>query len=478
MPGTPSARRARLDQARAKIDETLFPHPAPRTREDPGWKTTGLFGGLIALGVVLAMLRLGRLASLNTVWAEDGPVYLQEAFNASFLDAILTPYAGYLVLVPRLIAEAATLAPLEHAAAAVSLVSALFAVLSGVAVWFGSSGHVRNPYLRGGLVLATVLAASAGQETLLSAAYVPWYMLVGSFWLLFWRPQTAWGAALGGLFLLATGLSTPGVWFFMPVALLRAATARNEKDAILVGSFVLGAVIQLSVMLGQEQGESLWTSHIWTAYLQRVVDGGLLGQRLGGNLWEELGWNFLGPFVVVVAWGLAWGIWRAAPGPRWFAVIAVVASLAIFVISVYQREVGLNVFWSEGDSGGTSSRYVFVPALLLISAAVVLVDGALRSRGRAGFSWPVAATLAVILVAVASSYDMRGGGFREAPYWEDALRQAAEECQETGAEVAGIPTSPEPFGVQVSCEEIESFANATQTNPARLARASSAATGE
>lgn len=478
MPGTPSARRARLNRARAKIDETLFPHPAPPLRQVPRWETAALTTALIALGVVLAVLRLGWSASLNSIWAEDGPIYLQEALGKGFWDAIFTTYAGYLVLVPRLIAEAATAVPLDQAAAAISIVSALFAVLSGLAVWLGCSGHVRNPYLRGGLVLATVLAASAGQETLLSAAYVPWYMLVGSFWLLFWRPQTAWGAALGGLFLLATGLSTPGVWFFMPVALLRAATARNEKDAILVGSFILGAVIQISVMLGQEQGESLWTSHIWTAYVQRVVDGGLLGQRLGGNLWEELGWGFLSPFFALVVVGFAWGIWRSAPGPRWFALIAIVSSLAIFVLSVYQRSVGLNVFWSEGDSGGTSSRYVFVPALLLISAAVVLVDGYLRRRARTGFAWPVAATLAVILVAVVSSYDMRGGGFREAPYWDDALQQAAEKCQATGEEVAGIATSPEPFGVQVPCEEVESFANATQTNPARLARASSAATGE
>lgn len=456
----------------------LFPAPHPSSTPAPRWEVAGLTASLLALGVVLALLRLGWSASLNTVWAEDGPVYLQGALTEGSWDAIFTPYAGYLVLVPRLIAEVAAAAPLEQAAATISIVSALFAVLSGLAVWHGCGGHVRDPYLRGGLTLATVLAASAGQETLLSAAYVPWYMLVGSFWLLFWRPQSTWGAALGGLFVLATGLSTPGVWFFMPVALLRAVTARDEKDAILVGSFMLGAVVQVPVILGQEQGESLWTSHIWTAYLQRVIDGGLLGQRLGGNLWEELGWTFLGPFVVAVAAGFAWGIWRAAPGPRWFATIAVLSSLVIFVLSVYQRSVGLNVFWSEGSSGGTSSRYVLVPALLLISAAVVLVDGALRRRARTAFSWPVAATLAVIGLAVVTSYDMRGGGFREAPYWDDALRQAAEKCQATGEEVAGIPTSPEPFGVQVPCAEVSPFANATQTNPARAASASSAATGE
>lgn len=479
MPGAPSlSRRARLDRSRAELREVLFPQaPAPE-RGVPRWETAALAVSLLALGVVAAVLRLGWSSSLQTVWAEDGPVYLQGALTVGFWDAIFTPYAGYLVLVPRLIAEAATLVPLEQAAAAISIVSALVAVLSGLAVWLGCGGHVRDPYLRGGLTLATVLAASAGQETLLSAAYAPWYMLVGAFWLLFWRPQTAWGASLGGLFMLATGMSTPGVWFFMPVALLRAATARDSRDAILVGSFMLGAAIQVPVILGQEQGEPLWTSHIWTAYLQRVIEGGLLGQRLGGNLWEEAGWAFLAPFVAAVAGGLAWGIWRAAPGPRWFAIVACLTSFGVFVLSVFQRAVGFNVFWASGASGGTASRYVLVPALLLISAGVVLVDGAARRRSWGRFPWPVAAALAAIALAVATSYDMRGGGFRERPYWEDALRQAATKCQATGEELAGIPTSPEPFGVQVPCEEIESFAKETSTKPTRQARASRAAIGE
>jgi hypothetical protein len=464
--------------SRAKLRETLFPAPAKPARQVPRWETTALTVSLLALGIVAAVLRLGWSASLNTVWAEDGPVYLQAAFTEGFWEAIFTPYAGYLVLVPRLIAEAAALVPIEQAAAAVSILSALVAVLSGLAVWHGCGGHVHNPYLRGGLVLATVLAASAGQETLLSAAYAPWYMLVGAFWLLFWRPQTIAGAALGGLFMLATGLSTPGVWFFMPVALLRAATARDARDWALVGPFMLGAAVQVPVILGQEQGESLWTSHIWDAYLQRVVDGGLLGQRLGGNLWEELGWPFLIVFSVAVAVALVWAIRRAAPGPRWFAIGAVVISLGVFVLSVYQRSVGLNVFWSEGSSGGTASRYVLVPALLLVSAAVVLVDADLRRRAATRLTRPALATLAVIALAVVTSYDMRGGGFREEPYWDDALRQAATECQAAGEELAGVPTSPPPFGLQIPCEEISSSAKQRRAKPARLARASRAAIGE
>ena len=113
--------------------------------------------------------------------------------------------------------------------AAISIVSALFAALSGLAVWVGSGGHVRDPYLRGGLALATVLAAAAGQETLDSAAYVPWYMLIGTFWLLFWRPRTLSGALAGGPLCPRHRAQHPGRLVLRPVA--AAARARDPRRA-------------------------------------------------------------------------------------------------------------------------------------------------------------------------------------------------------------------------------------------------------
>jgi len=445
--------------SRATLRETLFPPPRSPSRVLPRWEAGVLVTSLLVVGTVLALLRLGWSAPLKTIWAEDGPIYLQGALTQGFWEAVFSPYAGYLVLVPRLIAEVATLVPLEQAPAAISILSAFLAALSALAVWHGSSGHVHNPYLRGGLALALLLVVSAGEETLLSAAYVPWYMLIGSFWLLFWHPKTETGAVFGGIFMLATGLSTPGVWFFMPIAILRAATIEDRRDATLVGSFVLGALVQVPVMIAQEQGESLWTSHIWTAYLQRVLDAGLFGQDLGGELWEAFGWGFLVVLLAAAVAGLVWALWRSRPSARWFGAITVLASLSIFVFSVYQRSVGLNISWSPDTSGGVAGRYVLVPALLLLSAVVVFVDGAVRGRQRpTGFSWPVAVTLGVIVLAIVTSYDMRLPGFREGPYWDDAIEAAADKCVANGEEGAGIETAPPPFGVTVSCTEIESFA--------------------
>ncbi len=460
MPPSPP-RIARLHSLRSRLDSSLFPGDSGDGLGLGRGEAAILVVALLALLTVLGLLRLGWSASLDTVWAEDGPVYLQAALTEGFFHALVTPYAGYLVVVPHLIAEVATLVPLRYAPAAISIVSALFAALSGLAVWVASGGHVRDPYLRGGLALATVFAASAGQEVLDSAAYVPWYMLIGTFWLLFWRPRTLSGALAGGLFVLATGLSTPGVWFFAPVAALRALAIRDARDGIVLGGFALGAAVQVPVVLGQEQGAPLWTSHIWIAYLQRVLDGGILGQRLGGNLWEQLGWVFLVALCLVLLVGLVIAFARSRPSARWFAAVAIPTSVAMFFVSVYQRTVGDNIFWSAGSSGGTASRYVMVPALLLIGACVVFVDDAVRERRGRGRTLAVAGTVAVLMLAVATSFDMRSWQDRGAVSWEGSLHAAADKCLAKHEEVAGIATTPYPFGVQIPCERVASFASQT-----------------
>jgi hypothetical protein len=457
MPSRPPSTRSRIDLLRDHIDRA-FP-PGPRARLGPGrLEWTVVMVAVLALATILALLRLGWSSSLNTIWAEDGPIYLQAALTQGFWHAVFSPYAGYLVVVPRLIAEAATLVPLQYAPAAISIVSASVAALSGLCVWVASDGHVRNPYLRGGLALAVVLAPTAGLEALDSAAYAPWYMLIATFWLLFWRPRTMWGAGLAGAFILLTGLSTPGVWFFLPVAVLRGLTVRDRRDAVVVGAFALGATVQVPVILGQEQGAPLWTHDIWPAYLQRVVDGGVFGQRLGGGLWSELGWPFLIVLSLALLAGLVYALRRSAPSARWFAALALPTSLVMFVLSAYQRTVGSNLIWSAGSAGGTASRYVLVPALLLVSAGVVLADATVgRRQGSRGLPWVVGATSAILLLAIVTSFDMRDPA-RSEPHWKDALRSAARTCVSEHRELAGIATSPSPFGVQIPCEEIASFA--------------------
>jgi hypothetical protein len=455
-----------IGKLRRRIDQGLFPRPAGE-----GWRLSRREGAAIliaflALATILSLLRLGT-SSYEKVWAEDGPVYLQGALGQGFFHSLFDPYAGYLVLGPRLIAAIAALFPIGDAAAVVGIVAALIAALAGVAVWFGSAGHIRDPWLRGALSVATALAATAGQETLDSAAYAPWFMLVGSFWLLFLRPRTWWGGFLAGAFLVLTGLSTPGVWFFAPVALSRIFSMGRERRAYpVLAGWAIGAIVQVPIILNQEQGPPLWSRHIWTALVQRVIDAGVFGQRLGGGLWDRGGWKFLILLCLVIAVGLLWGLRRGPVSARWFVAFAIPTSFLMFIIEVYQRTVGPNIYWSPGISGGTSSRYVLVPAVIFLSALVVTVDGSFRRRGAEGGArpapgwraWPITATATLMLVAVAVSFDVTSGA-RGGPSWHAGLRTAADKCVANAEAGAGIPTTPEPWGVYLACTEIESFAS-------------------
>ncbi len=420
---------------------------------------------LLALGAVLQVFRVGPHAALGAFWAEDGQVFFQGALLQGFFDNVFSPYAGYLVVVPHLIGEVGNLVPLADAPATVSFTAALVVALSGLAVWYASAAQIRNPYLRGTLVVVMVLSPVASLEAVAAAAYVSWYMLFASFWLLIWRPASTRGAALGGLFILATALSNPGVWYFAPLFLLRLLAARDRRDGLILGGYALGAAIQLPVTLASSENtvEPVWTSDIWTAFVQRVVDGGALGESLGGEAWSSWGWPFLIALLAVLGVSLLAGLIRTTPAARYFAAIAIPTALGMFVISTYQRAVGFVMTWPAEASAGFGGRYAIVPALLLISFALVLIDQPLRPRrGPRRLPWLGIAAVVVLLVGAVTSFDIGDRAARGEPTWDAALEAAAATCP--AAPPAGDPnpaaavaSAPAGFVVYVPCDQLKPF---------------------
>jgi hypothetical protein len=451
---------------RAHLNETLFPEAARGTSSLSRWEIGALTASLLALAIVLQLMRLGWSSSLDTLWAEDGSIFLQRAIAEGVGESLFATYAGYLVLVPRLIGEAATLAPLEDAAAAISILSAAVVALSGLVVWFAAAGHIRSPYLRGALAVATVLVPVAGQESVDSAAYVPWYMLFATFWLLLWRPRTLLSAALASLFVLATALSTPGVWFLLPVAVLRAIALRDGRDLAIVGGYAIGAAVQVPVFAlnAEEAVEPAWTQDIWTALLQRVLDGAALGLRLGGVAWSHLGWALLVALGLCAIAGLAVGLKRSDATARWLVAICVPTSVALFVVSVYQRAVGTQIVWPEGNYNWAAGRYAIVPVLLAISAGLVLVDRSSASGRGNRRAWPAIVAVTAIAISVAGSFDMRSSA-RETPTWRDTLAGAAATCAAERSTGVLVPITPEGWTVELPCDQVTDAAGESRAGP-------------
>lgn len=455
-----STGREKLQALRAHLDESLFPRVTRPRWMLARWESLVLVLALLALGIVLQLARPGWSGSLHTLWAEDGSVFLQAAMTQSFGHTIFAVYPNYLVVVPRLIAEAATLVPLRDAPEAISILSATVVALSGLVVWRASAGHIRNPYLRGTLAVLTVLVPVGGLESVDSASYVSWYMLFATFWILLWRPTTMRGALFASLFVVATALSNPGAWFFVPLAALRALAIRDRRDVAIVSSFAVGAAVQIPVAISHPSAtEPAWTHDIWTVYLQRVVDGALLGLRLGGSIWSDIGWPLLIALVLAGLVGFAFGARRASQGPRYLAAIAILTSLVMFFASMYQRAAGAVMVWPEGLYNGIGGRYAIVPALLLICAAIALVDDSLCKRaGYRGFSWAAATTVTILLIALGTSFYLRDLVARGIPPWDAALKAAATACTTERLRTVAIQTSPPGFAVALPCDRISSYA--------------------
>jgi len=449
--------RERAVAARRFLDRNLFPDPPPGRGKLGGWEKGGLILALLALAIVVQLARIGWTGSLDSLWAEDGSVFLQDALTHGFPHTLWTEYSGYLVLVPRLVGEAASALPLGDAPVVVSVLSALLVALSGLAVWYATAGHLANPYLRGTLVLLTILTPVGGLETIDSASNVSWYMLVAVFWLLLWRPRTYFGAGLAAAFIALAALSNPGIWFFLPVAALRAFAVRDGRDLTVVVAYFGAGLVQIVALARSEYEaiEPVWTSDIWTVLLQRVADGMVLGLRLGGEAWAELGWPFLIALTACLVAGLAVGLVRTDSRGRCFAALAVPIALAMFVFSVYQRAVGTPMLWAAGGWGGQAGRYAIVPVMLLISVAFVLIDRPPRPRAQwTRGDWLIAGTVALLLVSVAVSLPARELAARGTPPWNASLEVAASGCGDPEESAAFLATSPPGFGVLLPCDAI------------------------
>jgi hypothetical protein len=450
--------RSKLETVRGFLERSLFAAPRPATPGFERWEKAALASAFLGLGIVAQLARIGWTGSLESLWAEDGPIFVQDALSQGFLHAVSSEYAGYLVVVPRLIAEVATLAPLGDVPALVSILSAAFVALSGLVVWHASAGHITSVYLRGALAVATVLTPVGGLETIDASAYVSWPMLFACFWLLLWRPRTNRGAALGAVFIALTALSNPGVWFLAPLAVLRAVAIRDRRDLTIVGAYFAASCVQLLALArsSYEAIEPVWTADIWTVLLQRVVDGSVFGLRLGGFGWEHFGWPFLIVLSACVALALIYGFVRATAKGRVFTAIAVPLALALFVISVYQRAVGEPMLWPAHAYFGAAGRYSIVPVLLLISVAMMLVEHHSRAARRSR-PWAVGAVLTLTMVSVAVSFPAGDTAARGTPTWDAALDVAAGECAR-GATTVSIPVSPPGFAVQVACADVPASA--------------------
>jgi hypothetical protein len=408
-----------VQEALKRLD--LDPLPAPRRL--PWWA--------IAAGVgLLTWLQMVRRPSDPPAWdslyVEDGQVFLGQALSQHVWDTLATSHLGYLHTAARAITEVATWLPLERAPLVMSLLTSLVVALLAAYVFEASGAWVASPLLRGVLALAVALAPVTARDIAGTVANLHWYLIYASFWAVIcpWRTR-GWLAASGAVVAVSV-LTDPLTAVLLPIGLVLLARERTRASWVVPGAILLGLAVQLLLRdEGAERVGGVDVDVVPRIFAERVTSSLLVGDSHLFDVFDgRTGSPFAWASLALVALAVGLGLWRLSGRRRALMAAAAVLSLTYFLIPVVSRGTGLlvpDVPWALG-----ASRYMYLPVMFLVTALVALADRARPGRRRPG---PLELAVA-LLVVVPTVLDYRAPHRTEGePRWGPALAQAREACE-------------------------------------------------
>ena len=406
--------------------------------------------GVVAVGVATAvsLLRQPGVGALDTVWAEDGSIFLSDAEGKSTLEAVTASYAGYFHLVPRLLAQIAALVPPPAAAAVLAIEAALCTGLIALLVYVASAGHLSSRLARI-LSAAVVVVLPLGMGDLPnSIANLHWPGLYALFWMLIWTPRRTAGRTLAVAVVFLVACSDILILVFLPLALVRALRpapaaggARDRHGAALAAALLVGVGFQLLGLLTGASSRSLDPDpvRVATGYALRAVPPALLGERwLGADV--DVRWIALAGLAWLLILGSVLVALRRITRPAWaLAVVALAHSIAVYALPVLL-------------TGTATIRYAAAPAMLLVTAIVAALLPGEGLRGRVPL-YAFTALLAVVWIANLRVDNARAHG----PRWSDEVNRAPTACDDPSATVElPIPPTGEnpPWVVTLPCRDL------------------------
>jgi hypothetical protein len=444
-------RRGQLPVVVASAPTAIEPRSRNRLRL-PASTGTWLFAAFyVVIATALQLARQPGFPSWNTIWQEDGGIFLNQALSESFPHALVHSYNSYLHVGPRLVAEVASWFPLDYAAKILSGGECVAVSVMSVYVYFTSGAVVRAQWARMAIAGSMILLPAAGYETNAVLSDMHWYLTFTAFWAIAAYPRDRRGVVLASIVVALAVLSDPFTGLFLPFALFQAWRRRGERFAWVVPIvFGVSMAIQLGFGLFSEPAGRYAASH-WSdipgVYALRVTGSLFVGDQNLHSFWlASWGWVFifvtLALMIAIVVYALR--RWRELD---WRLFIGQCFVYSVLYLTVPCMLRGTENFLNRSIYSLNGSRYMPLPILFLVAIVVAVLDRRDPKVSVAGWrkiQWAVGLWAAFLVLNNFSIVTTRSPG----PPWDDNLYAARLKCegkvpQETNASVSG-PVHPSP----------------------------------
>jgi hypothetical protein len=408
----------------------------------------------VGLATVLLLLRQAGAPAVDTMWAEDGEVFLSGAVRRGALAPLFSPYAGYFNAVPRLAAGLVSVVPLGLAAMLFAVGSAAVVGSLSVYVYGGSRDLLTSRWLRVLLAAMVVLLPALAWESMNNATNLQWSLILPCFLALIAVPVSRSETIASAAVAAVVAATVPTTLLMVPLAAVRLARRTSPSAGVVASAFLVGAGAQvLMVILAARDpfGAASEPLDLPGLYGLRVAGSLLAGEWVLPTAWRGLGPAFGYGMLVVAASLVSLAIVRR-PDRRSTIGLAAGSSVALFCFPVLVRGTSLLTPVGEHLDLSIGSKWVIGP-ILLLTLALFMGFEPREPRG-----WPRSSAAVVVALALVIAIALLRG-FRvenarsNGPRWSAEIAAARGRCR-GGASNASIPIPPPGWEVEVPCARL------------------------
>ncbi|UDF14483.1 hypothetical protein LH407_06375 [Antiquaquibacter oligotrophicus] len=427
-------------------------------------KTRLILVTIVVVGTVVTLLRV-PLSHLDTVWAEDGQIFLQEHLDESAWAVLVKGYAGYQHLIPRIVtALIVSVVPIDAFGVAVFIACAILTGGVAAAVFWLSRDLVEWLPARLGLAGITLLLPLSAQEVVGNLADFHSYCLWLTPWLLLYRPRSL-GSGIGwGIVAFLCAMTEIQSLLFVPLLILMVR--RQHRFAWPIGAgLLLGLLGQIVTSLllprpstaGWHGMSSLLLGYLYNTVLPMLNPDPVWQANIllsSGALVPAL---VVLPFVAATIVALVWGTGRQ----RILVITLVLASGAVYAGGATIDGGGYFAYAHHLNLGGfdglQNSRYGVASGFLLAATVPLAATILVRLGDERGVRWPRAVAwiaLVGLMVQFALASTQSVSSRESGVTWSGNIAAARAACDSLPPEtVMDIANAPYRL-VKVTCAEL------------------------